>query len=335
MPETEPHLLRTICLSPHLRHPSFSALPSSLKANPLHHFCITTGSKAGVYYPIGSILAECISERGQRTSDPLAGTLGVVYSSAGSVENASAIATKEVEAGFIQADIAAFAYEGRRMFKDDAHHSLRALASLYPEQLQIVVTQQSNIANFQELHGKKISLDEFGSGTLVVMRTALEAYGMKEQELKPFYLKPDSSLRMIIERNLDGFVIMAGTPIQTVTELIPLGINLIGIDPLVAARIHHSFPYLYQGTIPADIYGSNDPVPTLEVYALLVVNENLSDAIAYALLETLFDGDTALRLKKGHPQGHSITLESALRGISIPLHPGAVNYYKDHHMMGN
>lgn len=294
---------------------------------------IGTGGETGVYYPIGKLIAQGITNQGQDQGSSLLGIIGVAQNSAGSISNVQAIINKEVEAGLVQADIAAFAFAGEKSFsstKDTS--SLRAIASLYPEKFQIVVRKDARIDSFENLKDKRISIDEEGSGTLAVMRILLAAYGMKEDEMQPLYLKPVFTQNKIINHQLDGFVMMAGTPMAAVSKLYEEGITLVSIDKRVAAKISQQYPYLFPGKIEESVYEGIPETTTLEVYALLAVHKDMPEETAYAITEALFSKETTRLLQEGHPQGSSVTLETALNGISIPLHPGADRFYREHNV---
>ena len=298
-------------------------------------FRIGTGGKTGVYYPVGKLIAMGLTRYAeQQDHSPLNGFIGVAQNSAGSIENAQGIISSELEAGLVQADIAAAVYRGEGNEKPSpSSSSIRAIASLYAEKFQIVVRNDAGVRNFFDLTGKSISIDEPGSGTLSVMRIILEAHGMKETDLDPFYLKPVFTQDKIEAGRIEGFVMMAGAPMEAVTELQATGVSLVPIEPAVAARIYRQYPYLFPGTIEADVYPGIPATPTVEVYALLVVNERMTDETAYALTEMLFSDMTSRLLHDENIQARAITLDTALNGVSIPLHPGARTFYSDRKMI--
>lgn len=292
-------------------------------------FRIGTGGKTGVYYPIGTLIAKGLTQQAQQQGSLLSGLIGVAQNSAGSIENVKGVVAGDIEAGLVQADIASFAYNGQSPFdKTKSNTLIRAIASLYPEKFQIVVRKDADITNFRDIKDKKISVDEQGSGTLAVMRILLDAYGMTENDFQPLYLKPVFIQDRIKSGQVKGFVMMAGAPMEAVTQLYETGITLVSIDPVVASQVHEKHPYLFPGKIETNIYNGIPEISTLEVYALLVVNESMSEEVAYAITEMLFNKKTGELLSSGHPQGRSITLETALNGISIPLHPGARKFYQ-------
>ncbi len=301
-----------------------------------HLFRIGTGGRTGVYYPIGKLIAmglTGVAGEGKSADAPILGVpgyIGVAQNSAGSVENVRAVAAGRTEAGLVQADVAAWAFRAEHVFSGNENvGTVRAVASLYPEKLQIVTRKDAKVEKFTDLRGKRISIDEIGSGTLAVMRIALQAHGLTEKDLQPVYLKPVFTHDKMVSGNLQGFVMMAGHPMEAVTQLADSGITLVPIARPTALKITHQFPYLVPGEIPAGVYDGVAATPTLQVHALLVVSSALSEDLVYQVSKALWQARTLSLLKKGHPQGREITLETALKGVSIPLHPGAERFYRE------
>ncbi|WP_240910214.1 TAXI family TRAP transporter solute-binding subunit [Desulfopila sp. IMCC35008] len=321
------HIVATFSLCLFLTSLLFSCNDTLMAMNLLR---IGTGGETGVYYPIGKLIAEGITNKAQEKDSPLPIIIGVAQKSAGSVENILAIYNKEIEAGLVQADVASLAYSGEIQLSGISEtSSIRAIASLYSEKFQVVVRKDTNIKSFQELKGKRISIDEEGSGTLAVMRIVLDAYDMKEEDLLPFYLKPVFTHKRLTDRQIDGFVMMAGAPMAAVTELLDVGVTLLPLDKNFLRKINKTYPYLFPGSIEEGTYKNIPEITTLEVYALLVVHEDMSEESAYGITRALFSEETLERLRLGHPQGKSITMETGLNGVSIPLHPGAKRFFDE------
>ncbi len=301
----------------------------------LRLFRLGTGGLTGVYYPIGQSLARGLTAAaGEHSSAPegesgIPGYIGVAQISSGSVENARAVTRGDIEAGLVQADVAAQAYAGKAAFAGEATaRSIRAVASLYPERLQIVTRRDAGIRSIGDFRGWRISIDEVGSGTLAVMRIVLAAHGMTEADFSPVYLKPMFTQEKMSRGDVQGFAMMAGTPMEAFTRLSAVGLYLVPIPPAIAARIHAQFPYLVPAVIPAGVYADIPATPTLQVHALLVVRAALDEDLVYRATAALWSRRTAALLAAGHPQGRSIAPASALTGVSIPLHPGAERFYR-------
>lgn len=308
---------------------SASVSPASHAEEARRFFRIGTGGLTGVYYPIGKLIASGLTEP-DKGNGGVRGLVGVAQNSAGSIENVRAVVTGEIDAGLVQADVAAWAFQGEHVFAGDkSPRVLQAVASLYPEKFQIVTRRDANIHQVSKLRGKRISIDEIGSGTLSVMRIVLEAHGLTEKDLLPVYLKPVFTQDKMVSGELQGFVMMAGIPMEAVTRISDIGISLVPIAPEIASRISARYPYLVPGEIPAEVYPGIPATPTLQVYALLVVSSETPEELVYAVTTALWSKRTLSLLNEGHPQGKMITLKTALDGVSIPVHPGAERFYRE------
>ncbi len=311
-------------------------LATSAKSGEPRFFRIGTGGQTGVYYPIGKIIAQGITSNSlteipaQLGENDVSAYIGVAQNSGGSVDNVFSLIAEETEAGLVQADVAALAFQAEQVFKgNDQARSVRAVASLYSEKFHIVTRRDANIHTVEDFRGKRISIDEIGSGTLSVMRIVLEAYGMSESDFQPVYLKPIFTRDKMVSGELQGFTMMAGTPMEAVSQLSDIEISLVPISADAAAWIKKRYPYLVPGHISADAYANIPEVSTIEVYALLVVSATMDEALVYQITAALWSERTLAMLKSGHPQGRFITPETALDSLSIPLHPGARKYYQE------
>jgi len=316
------------------------AVPAPCSGEAKRLIRIGTGGLTGVYYPVGKLIAQGLTgpANGKNIreigANGVPGYIGVAQNSAGSIENVRAVVSGKIEAGLVQADIAAWAFQEEHAFAgDNSVRVVRAVASLYPEKFQIVTRRDANIRKVSDLKGKRISIDEIGSGTLAVMRIVLEAHGLSEKDLLPVYLKPVFTHEKMESNDLQGFVMMAGAPMEAVTQLSDIGLFLVPISPEAASRIGKRFPYLVPGKIPAGVYPGIPDTPTLQVHALLVVNSAMHEDLVYQMTAALWSERMRSLLKQGHPQGRSISLQTALKGISIPLHPGAERFYREHGML--
>lgn len=304
-------------------------------ARELSLFRIGTGGTGGTYYPVAGMVAQAISnpagtcEQGDSCGVP--GLVAVAQSSSGSVANVRDIVSGRIESGFVQSDVAFWAYTGANTFATEGRQTaLRAIANLYPESLHIVVRSDSGIADVADLAGKRVALDHAGSGTLVGARLVLQAYGLSESALKVAYLKSDDAMERVAAGELDAFFLIAGHPaavVQWAAEQAP--IRLVPVTGRHAAILVELNPFLRQDTIPADTYAGVGETLTLSVAAQWVTREDVSAATIYGILHALWRSEARSLLDRGHVKGRSIRLETALEGLGIPLHEGAARFYRD------
>jgi TRAP transporter TAXI family solute receptor len=303
----------------------------------IRFFRIGTGSTAGANFPIGGLIASVISNPpGSRDCDRggscgVPGMIAVAQATQGSAENAREVGLGRLDAGIVQADVAAMAYEGRGDFSGKNRlPNLRALASLYPETMQIVVRRDSRITTLAGLKGKRISLDTPLSGTQPAARAVLAQAGIKIADIKPVYVDVGTATDMVREGKIDGFFYVGGHPAPAIAQLSEtIDIRLVPVAANLVERLHKTEPHYLPGAIPANAYKGIEDTPTLSVQTLLVVNETLPEDLAYNILRSLWHRTARVMLSSGHPQGKMIRLATALDGVSIPLHPGAWRYYAE------
>jgi TRAP transporter TAXI family solute receptor len=176
-----------------------------------------------------------------------------------------------------------------------------------------------------------VSLDAEGSGTLVDARLILEGFGLTPADLQAVYASPARSIDLMRDGQLDALILVAGYPAAAVTELVEaVGARLVPIvgPPVNALLEQHRF--LTPADIPGDTYdGIESGTPTLGVPALWVATAELDDQLAFDITQALWNPATLKQLEQGHPKGSEIRPADALRGIAIPVHPGAARYYRE------
>jgi TRAP transporter TAXI family solute receptor len=309
----------------------------SASAQEMKFFRIGTGGTGGTYYPIGGLISHCISNPpGSRPCDKggscgVPGLVAIAQSANGSVANINAIKSGVLESGFAQSDVAYWAYTGTGIYEGKgAVKELRALASLYPETIHLVARKGSGIKSVKDLKGKRVSMDEPGSGTLVDARIILEAYGLSEKDVKADYIKPNPAIDKIKDNQLDAFFIVAGYPTGSVVELTSsVGGELVPIDGPEAEAIIEKYGFFSKDIIPANTYEGIGETNSISVGAQWVVSANVEEELVYNITKAIWNEKSRQLLDKGHAKGKSITAETALDGIGIPLHPGAERFYKE------
>jgi TRAP transporter TAXI family solute receptor len=305
-------------------------------AQEITFFRIGTGGVTGTYYPIGGLIADIISNPpGARPCDKggscgVPGLVAIAQSSNGSVANVSAIETGALESGFVQSDVAYWAHTGTGIFEEEGpSENLRAITNLYPESIQIVARKDVGIKTVRDLEGKRVSLDEPGSGTLVDARIILEAHGLTEEDLQAEYLKATTAISMMLEGELDAYFIVAGYPTASVIEQCDVGCELVPIDGPEVEALLQKYRFFSRDVIPSGTYKGVGEIRTISVGAQWVVSAEVDEDLVYGITEALWHDTARTLLDTGHEKAKAITLATALEGIAIPLHPGAERFYRE------
>jgi len=296
----------------------------ALPAQAQQFFRIGTGGTAGTYYPVGGMIANAVSQPGK--------IVVTAQASNGSLANVTAIAGGALESGFSQADVASWAYKGNGIFEGKPNiPGLRLIANLYPESVHVVVKKGGGIRSVADLKGKRVALDEPGSGTLVNARAILAAYGIKESDIKPEYIKPNQAGDKMKDGALDAFFFTGGAPAGAIAELASAGggIDILSIEGAAAEQLKKTSGFFADDLIAADTYKGVGQVKTLAVGAQWVTSDKADAGTVYEITKALFADAAQKALAAGHAKGRFITKENAVKGAGIPFHAGAERYYRE------
>ena len=287
-------------------------------------FRIGTGGTAGTYYPVGGMIANAVSQPGK--------IVVTAQASNGSLANVTAINGGAMESGFSQADVATWAQKGTGIFEGKPSvPGLRLIANLYPESVHVVVRKGSGIKTVADLKGKRVALDEPGSGTLVNARAILSAYGLTERDIKPEYIKPNQAGDKMKDGSLDAFFFTGGAPAGAIAELASsgAGIDILPIEGAQAEALKKSSGFFADDVIAAETYKGVGQVRTIAVGAQWVTSDKADANTVYEITKALFGDAAHKQLAAGHAKGKLITKENAVKGAGIPFHAGAEKYYKE------
>src|SRR6476661_922735 len=287
---------------------------------------IGTGGVTGVYYAVGGAVCRLMNKDRAKT-----GLRCSVESTGGSVFNVNAIKSGELEFGMTQSDIQFNATKGEAQFKGAAIGELRAVYSVHPEPFTVLARKEAGVAKFEDFKGKRFNVGNPGSGTLASMEQLLDAMGWKKSDFSvAAELKADEQGTALCDNKIDGFYYGVGHPSAAIQDpttacgakLIPL----IGdaVDSLIKAH-----PYYAKATIPGGMYASNpNPTDTYGVLATVVTSSKVPENVVYDLVKATFDNFD--EFKKLHPAFANLDPKSMVKnGLSAPLHPGALKYYKE------
>jgi TRAP transporter TAXI family solute receptor len=287
---------------------------------------IGTASTGGTWYPLGGGVANMINKY-------VKGYYAAAHPSGASIENIRAIVKKQDGLSLSMPDTAFQAYHGLEAFAGNPAVKLRGLMATYPIDIQFFTLASSPVKTIKDLKGKKVAVGPPGSGTEAMARYVLKVYGLTYDDINEQFLSHTETTEAIKDGNIDVGIVTLGTPAPALMDLsTQRDVLFLNIEPSVAEKINKDFPAYYPRTIPAGTYkGQNQPHHTLAWMGLFVVNQDMSDKLVYDILSAVFMHKE--ELDKIHVQFKKITLENAVKGMSIPWHTGAEKFFKEKGVM--
>lgn len=296
----------------------FAATPAVAQTNVV----VLTGSTSGVYYPLGNALSGIFIKA-------IPGARSSVQVTQGSVENLRLLEAGDGELAFTLGDSLSSAWTGNAEagFRS-ALKKLRGVAAIYPNHLQLVVSESSGAKTLMELKGKRVSVGPKQSGTELNARAIFNAAGMSYAEFsRTEYLPFGQSAKMIERGELDATLQSAGLGVDSIRHLsTAVPIRMLAIPKDTVLKIGD--PAYQSSVIPARTYeGQSTDVETAAIINFLVTRESLSTDTVYAMTKAIFSN--LPQLVQTHPAAKGISVKDAATGMPLPLHPGAERYYRE------
>ena len=273
---------------------------------------IATGGTAGEYFRLGRALAQVWQEQLRLAAEP------AVLPTNGSPANVTLLTTGAAEVAVSQLDVAADRIAGSS--------SLRALAAVYNDALQIVVPAGSSIRTVPDLRSTRVSLGPENSGVAYVAQRVLAAAGLADG-VQPSRFDLADSVAALRAAEIDAFFWVGALPTRTVTDLAAAQpVRLLDLEPVLDV-LRARYPVYAPGTVLAGTYGIADPVATLLVRNVLLVDAALDAGLVEALTGALFADQQ--RLAAATQAARTVDARSAILTQPVPLHDGALRWFSD------
>ena len=288
---------------------------------------IGTGDVSGVYYVAGGAICRLMNKERAKN-----GIRCSVESTAGSVSNINAIKARELDFGVAQSDVEYNAVKGLAQFKEGGPHSeLRAVFSVFPEALMVLARKEANVKKFEDFKGKRYNVGNPGSGTRATTNMLMANLGMKTSDFSvASELTPDEHGAALCDNKIDGFGFVVASPAANIHDPTMICVaRLVNITGPAVDKLVKDYPYFARVTIPGGMYpGNPDAVKTFGVVASFVTSSKVPVNVVYAMVSAVFDNFEEFR--KLHPALANLDPKEMIKnGISAPLHPGALKYYKE------
>ncbi|MCG7491051.1 TAXI family TRAP transporter solute-binding subunit [Vibrio sp. Of14-4] len=292
-----------------------------------NYVTIGTGGVTGVYYPTGGAICRLVNK-----TKAIHGIRCSVISTGGSIYNVNTIRAGELDLGVVQSDWQYHSYKGTSKFADAGpFKELRAVFSVHPEPFTVVARKDSGIKTFEDLKGKRVNIGNPGSGQRGTMDVLMERYNWSTEDFKlASELKASEQSKALCDGKLDAMIYVVGHPSAAIQEATTscdsdiIEVSGPKIDQLIAEA-----SYYRNATVPGGTYkGNPNDVNTFGVGATFVSSTAVSEEVIYHIVKSVFENFN--NFKKLHPAFAHLKKEEMVKsGLTAPLHPGALKYYKE------
>ena len=280
---------------------------------------LATATIGGAYYPVGQAMTSVINKYVPNISMTPEVTNGAV-------ENPRLVGDGDTDFGITNANTAYFAFNGQKPYTRKIEN-LAAIGNLHPSVFQIVVLNKSKIKSFADLKGKKVAVGPAGGGTLPILQSIFEEYGMKADDIQANYLPYSDGFTQLGDDNLDAAVALGGYPTAAVMEIATTQkVRLIVLEDDKFKNLMKKYPYYSKMVIPKDVYKLETDVPCVGINNIFFTKKSMDAKIVYDVTKAIYDHLDELAA------ANATTKQIDRRSLSqlpILIHPGAKKYFDE------
>jgi TRAP transporter TAXI family solute receptor len=243
----------------------------------------------------------------------------------GGEENLQLLRDGKVSLALAQGDAALQAYEGKGNFAAAGPYpALRAIGSLYPEPVHVLMRAEGAVASVADLRGRRVAIGQRGSASRTTALRVLEAHGLRIGDIKPLELGLGDALVALRDKQADAVIQVIGVPADAIRDaLIEVPLRFVPLaEQAVAALVAAQAGY-FAFTIPPGAYPTQQQgVRTVATAALLLAGAELSESEVGALTRFVFAQGRDFAAQ-GSAQGTQVSAATARQGVTVPLRGAA------------
>lgn len=283
---------------------------------------IAAGGTGGTYYPLAGTMAEIINQK-------IPGMEATAEVTGASVANSRMVGSKEVAFAMVMNDTLYQAYEGEGKFKNAKIDSLRTVIQMYPNLYHVVTLSKYPIHKISDLKGKRVSVGAPGSGTEAKTALVFPTLGVNYGDMKIYRLSFTENTTALRDGTIDAGIWSVGPPTSSIIDLATQHeIRFIPITPAESAKVRKLYPFYIDSIIPKNTYqNQKEDVPVLAVWNSVIANKDTPDDVVYKVVKAIFENKKMLT--DTHKIAEFITPEASTKASPIPIHSGALKYYKE------
>ena len=289
------------------------------------HVSIGTNPVGMALYTMGASMAEVLRKDAPDIQITVEATNG-------NLQNALLLAKGDIEIGFVSPKDILEAYTGTGRFK--AKVPVLGLFSPVIAYQQNAALAGSGIRDIRDLRSKRVGIGPPGAQSRMDASLILPGYGMSFEDFKGFSETLPEMVEKMKNGQLDATLWFGVSPLGPLMDL-EQARDLVWLpaDPEAVQSVVEKYPYYFMSELPAGTYSKQDKaIPVLAQRYNLAVRADVPDDVVYAIVKSVFGN---LKQLGGIYKGwQTCSPETALQSMTIPLHPGAIRYFKEINLPG-
>ena len=282
---------------------------------------IGTSSVGGGFYQIGNTIAQ-LGNRQVKDMNFTAVT-------GGSAKNCFNLAKEDIELGIVQSATLQDAWKGEGPFDGKPLKDLRFVTAIYPMPFHILVNRKAAIEKIGDFKGKRVDLGPIGGGIEVNAQRIFDIYGLTMEDVNIQRFGRSEVSEALKTGRSEAHIWATSIPNAMVTDMVNSDkVGLIGLENDKIKKIVDVYPAFSASFIPGGVYaGFDQDIPTVAAVGVLVTHKDMSDEVIYKITKMLYENVDFLKKRLNYFKYFS--LDHALDGKCLDIHPGAKKFYQE------
>lgn len=304
---------------------------STALAQDAKDYVLNTASTGGTYHPVGTAIST-LSKVKLLPKEKFSLT---AVNSAGSGANVQALGAGTADFAILQGLFGSYAATGTGPVSEP-QTNLRSVTMLWQNVEQFVLANDKvssgTVADLMEVKGMAMGMGKQNSGTIGSNKVLLTGLGLDiESDYELVFAGYGPTADALANGQAIGAGMPSGPPTGAITKLMASNegkFTILDVTAEQAASMDGGrnlwTPYkIAAGTYP----GQEKDINTIAQPNFLAVNASVDEEHVYLLTKTMYENLGFLQAI--HPATKAMAIESAVAGLPVPLHPGALRYYKE------
>jgi TRAP transporter TAXI family solute receptor len=244
----------------------------------------------------------------------------------GPVQNVQLTQTKELELGLTTTGPAFEGLTGTGDFRGRRTDALRVAFPMYTSFAHWMVSGDSPVRSVADLNNRVVSLGPRGGSAEFLGDRILQLFSIKPRRV--VYLGFADGATAMRDGVVDANFGVIGVPVPAWVEAsITRPARFFGFTREQVEALTERYPYVARAAIRGGVYrGQDQPIATVQMYNAAVVHKDMPEDFVYELVKTIFSNRDFLATV--HPTANE-TLPVNIFYVKLPLHPGAVRYFRE------
>jgi TRAP transporter TAXI family solute receptor len=280
--------------------------------------------------PVGNTAYQWAAGISDVVNKNVSGVQAAAEGTKGYVANVQLMLDGKVEAGFSNTKLAYEAHHAEGDYAGQKPGQIMGWMSIKPIIMHVIVMDKSDIKSIADLKGKRVGMGQPGGTSMLDADFLMRTNGLEPgKDFKDFRVKLPAMVNMLGDGQLDALIWNGSPPMPPVIKLKSQHkVRILDIPREISAKIRASSAAYTKGDLPANTYADQPKdVMSYRLGNVLLIKSDVPEEIVYQSTKAVMENLDFMG--KVHPAWKKVSKEGIINGFTIPLHPGALRYYRE------